>query len=46
MDATAHLHMRLGFNINSPRDFNCFNFQLVVSLHISTGEKCYDVKYE
>jgi hypothetical protein len=43
MDATAHMHMRLDFNINSTRDFKCFNFQLV-SLHISTVEKCYVVK--
>jgi hypothetical protein len=44
MDATAHLHVRLDFNLNSPRDFKCFNVQLVVSLQISTAEKCYDVK--
>lgn len=37
MDATAHLHICLDFNINSLRDFKCFNFQLV-SLHICTAE--------
>ena len=44
MDTTAHLHMRLNFNINSSSDFKCFNFQLV-SLHISKAEKCHVVKY-
>jgi len=43
MDATAHLHISLDFNINIPREFKCFNFQLV-SLHICMAEKYYDVK--
>ena len=43
MDATAHLHICLDFNINSPREFMCFNFQLE-SLHICTAEKYYNVK--
>jgi hypothetical protein len=26
IDAIAHFHMRLDFNINGPGDFKCFNF--------------------
>lgn len=39
MDAIAHFHMRLDFNINGPRDFNFFNFKLVLPLHIVTTKE-------
>jgi hypothetical protein len=31
--------MGLNFDINSPREFKCFNFQLVLSLHNSSAVK-------
>jgi hypothetical protein len=39
MDATAHLHIWLDFNINISRDFKCINFQLVLSLHTFSAVK-------
>jgi len=39
MDATAHVHMHLDFNINGLSDFKCSNFQLVLPLYICTTEE-------
>ena len=44
MDAIAHLHLLLDFNINNLRCFKCFNPQLVLPLQVSTTEEVYGVK--
>ena len=43
-DAIALFHMRLDFNANGPRDFECFNLQFVLPLHTSATETLHDVK--
>jgi hypothetical protein len=39
MDAIAHLHMCLDFNINGRRDFKCCHSRRILPLHIAVTEE-------